>query len=217
MREGFEIISGGKTGRMLLIGAFIALAAALAVTFATRESANHPNTASADSLLAPSNAPSEAGYIKIGDIKGESTDDRHKDWIDVVSFSHSVSVPVSASASGTTRGKAAVRDFIITKGIDKASPLLMQAALSGTVIPTIEFEVSRPGAREGEPYLKYELKEVLITSYRTSGSTSGDAIPMESIALNFSEIRVVYTEQRPDGSAAGTVEAGWNVRENRAK
>jgi len=28
-----------------------------------------------------------AGYLKIGDIKGESTDEGHKDWINLLSVS----------------------------------------------------------------------------------------------------------------------------------
>ncbi len=31
-----------------------------------------------------------AVYMKYGDIKGESTEDRHKDWIEVLSYSHNV-------------------------------------------------------------------------------------------------------------------------------
>lgn len=218
MREGFEIISGGKTGRMFLFGAVIALAAALVVTFMTRNNPDIP-LASADSLSAPLSAPAKAGYIKIGDIKGESTDKAHKDWIEIQSFSHSVSAPASIRTSGGGGAvKATVRDFVITKDVDKASPLLMQAALNGQHIPLVEFELERTGADgRSTPYLKYELKDVIITNYRTGGSSSGDVVPTESISLNFAEIKVTYTEQKADGSAGESVEAGWNVKENRAQ
>ncbi len=31
-----------------------------------------------------------AVYLKYGDIKGEPTEDRHKDWIELLSYSHNV-------------------------------------------------------------------------------------------------------------------------------
>ena len=33
------------------------------------------------------------GGINWGDIKGESTDDKHKDWIEIVGFSHGIAAP----------------------------------------------------------------------------------------------------------------------------
>ena len=38
-------------------------------------------------------------FIKVGDISGECTDDKHKDWIEVLSYSHGVSQPSSGAAS----------------------------------------------------------------------------------------------------------------------
>jgi type VI secretion system secreted protein Hcp len=217
MREGFDIISGGKMGRLLLFGAVIALAAALAVTLANRNSPGGP-TASADSLAAPSGAPSEAAYIKLGDIKGESTDDRHKDWIEVLSFSHSIAFSGSiATGGGGGAGKATVRDFTLVKTVDKASPVLMKNALSGTHIPTVEFEVTRASGDGDTTYLKYEFMDCFITNYRVSGSgLEGDQVPTESMSLNFAQIKVTYTEQKADGSRGEVVETAWDVKQNRA-
>ena len=39
-------------------------------------------------------------FVKIEGIAGESTDDKHKDWIELLSFSHGMSQPVSGSAAG---------------------------------------------------------------------------------------------------------------------
>lgn len=32
-------------------------------------------------------------FVDFGDIKGESQDDKHKDWIEVLSFNHSITQP----------------------------------------------------------------------------------------------------------------------------
>ena len=71
-------------------------------------------------------------FAKLGDIKGESIDDKHKDEIEVLSFSWGVTNPGSISfAGGGGVGKATFQDLIIVHKIDKASPLLMKACAAG--------------------------------------------------------------------------------------
>src|SRR3990172_1014498 len=77
-------------------------------------------------------------FLKIGDIKGESTDDKHKDEIDVLSFSQSFTRPGTCS------------DFTIFKGIDRASPPLIASALTQTIYPTAELKVDRQGESPAE-------------------------------------------------------------------
>lgn len=38
-------------------------------------------------------------FIKIDGIPGESSDDKHKDWIEVVSYDHQIEQPASSTAS----------------------------------------------------------------------------------------------------------------------
>jgi type VI secretion system secreted protein Hcp len=56
-------------------------------------------------------------FIKIKDIDGESTDEQHKDWIEVISFNHGVSQQVSTTASsagGASAERASFREFQFT-------------------------------------------------------------------------------------------------------
>ena len=41
-----------------------------------------------------------SGFINWGDIKGGSTDDKHKDWSEVVGFSHATSQPALTTPGG---------------------------------------------------------------------------------------------------------------------
>ena len=43
-------------------------------------------------------------YMQIDGLKGESTDSEHKDWIELLSFSHSISQPASATAASAGEG-----------------------------------------------------------------------------------------------------------------
>ena len=65
-------------------------------------------------------------YLKIGDIEGESTDQAHEGWIDVLSVSQSVTQPSSALASSgrRTSQRVIMQDFSVVKAIDKATPKL---------------------------------------------------------------------------------------------
>jgi len=60
-------------------------------------------------------------FAKIGDIKGESVDSKHKDEIEVLSFSWGVTNPGSISpGGGGGAGKATFQDLTIVHNIDKA-------------------------------------------------------------------------------------------------
>ena len=66
-------------------------------------------------------------FAKIGDIKGESLDDKHKDEIEVLSWSWGVTnAGATTAGGGGGAGKASFHDLSFTHKIDKASPVLMQ-------------------------------------------------------------------------------------------
>jgi type VI secretion system secreted protein Hcp len=71
-------------------------------------------------------------FAKIGDIKGESLDDKHKDEVEVLAWSWGVSQSgTMAHGGGGGEGKASFNDFNFTHYIDKASPVLMKACATG--------------------------------------------------------------------------------------
>lgn len=129
-----------------------------------------------------------AGYLKIGDIKGESVDDAHKGEIEILSWSWGETQSGSAAASGMPTGKRQHKPLTITKRVDKASPLLQQAATSGKMIDKMDLTLPKEGGR-AEEYVTYELERVYITSYQTGGSAGGDVVPTETISLNYEEIK----------------------------
>src|SRR4051812_46637034 len=71
-------------------------------------------------------------FLKLGDLKGEATDDKHKGEIEVMSWSWGVSQPSGmASGSGGGAGKASFSDLNIMHNLDRASPVLMQKCATG--------------------------------------------------------------------------------------
>ncbi len=67
-------------------------------------------------------------YLQIDGIKGDSTDDAHKDWIEVVSYSHGISQPSGASLSAEgahSGGRADHQDLPLFPGLTLIPILLL--------------------------------------------------------------------------------------------
>ncbi|MBP7148212.1 MAG: type VI secretion system tube protein Hcp [Acidobacteria bacterium] len=153
-------------------------------------------------------------FIKLGDIKGESKDDKHKEEIDVLAWSWGVSQSGSMHmGGGGGSGKANVNDLSFTKYIDKASPNLLKFCCSGKHFPSATLTVRKAGDKPLE-YVKIIMEEVLVTSVSTGGSSGEDRLT-ENVTLNFGKVKVSYQAQKPDGAAdGGPVEGGWDMQKN---
>ena len=152
-----------------------------------------------------------AAFIKFDGVDGEATDKDHKDWINLLSFQQTISRESSTSGSSRARSSAVFEDIVLTKQLDKSSPKIQEAIATGKVYPSVEFELAADYGGSRAVYLKYELKNVMVTSYSISGSA--DEVPIEQISLNFEEIKVTYTENDSSGKSKGNVETTWKVEE----
>lgn len=129
-----------------------------------------------------------AAYLKLGDIKGEATDDGHKEWIIIQSFGQGIDQERDA-ASGLPTGKRQHKPLTITKEVDKSSPLLMQSLTTGTPIRAARIEFVRTG--EQDRYYRVFLKNLIVTSYE-SVENPGQA-QTETFSLNYEEIKWTYS------------------------
>lgn len=157
-------------------------------------------------------------FLKIEGIAGESSDDNHKDWIEILSYSCGVSQTASASASsggGASSERADFMDFSIVKALDKASPKLAVFCSDGTHISTVTLELCRAGGDKVK-YMEYKLTNCIVSSCRPGGSAAGgEALPLEEVSFNYGKIEWAYTQQmRSDGSGGGQVAAGWDLELN---
>jgi type VI secretion system secreted protein Hcp len=154
-------------------------------------------------------------FLKIDGIPGESTDEKHKNWIEVLSFTQGLSQPASAASStgGRTSERVNASDFSIMKVVDKSSPVLAVACCSGRHIKEIKLEVCEASG-DKHPYLIYTLEDAIISSYQPSGSQGGDK-PMEQVSFNFGKITWEYIPLGQDGKPGNKVgPMGWNLETN---
>lgn len=156
-----------------------------------------------------------SGFIKFDGVDGESKDKNHEKWSKIEHFGQGLHQP-GGGATGQTRrrGSVVLEDITVSKQLDKASPKIAESICTGKVFPKVEIDlVANYGGEDRQVYYRYELKNVLVTSYSVSGAAQSEDVPMEDFSLNFEEIKVTYTEFNSDGKKLGNVEYSHKVEE----
>jgi type VI secretion system secreted protein Hcp len=153
-------------------------------------------------------------FAKIGDIKGESLDSKHKDEVEILSWSWGVQQSgTMGHGGGGGEGKASFNDFNFTHHVDKASPVLLKACATGEHIKEATITIRKAGKGQQE-FLIIKMNDVLITSVNPSGS--GDsASTAESVALQCSKIDLEYKPQKADGSLDAGLHFKYDIKGNK--
>ena len=148
-------------------------------------------------------------YAKFDGVDGEATDPNHGKWIDVLSFSFGAEARTSGVGPTRRSGDVVIEDITLTKELDKSTPKLQEKCLKGEVIPMLEIEVTSNYGGATATYLRYELKNVIITSFNCNAG-SGDESPSDTITINYEEIKGTYTEYDDEGKSKGNV--AWEYK-----
>jgi type VI secretion system secreted protein Hcp len=152
-------------------------------------------------------------FLHIDGVEGESTDAKHKAWIDVDSWSWGETQTAAAHpGGGGGAGKVAIQDFHFVTRVSKASPKLFLACAAGQHFKEAKL-VGRKAGKGQQEFLTWTFSDVLVSSYQTGGSEAGD-LPTDQASLNFSKVKVEYRAQKADGSLEAPVTAGWDVKAN---
>ena len=153
-------------------------------------------------------------FAKIGDIKGESLDAKHKEEIEVLSFSWGLTnVGVTApGGGGGAAGKATFQDLSIVHSIDKASPKLMAACATGTHLKEAIITHRKAGKGQQE-YLIVKLNDVIVTGVTHGGAS--DQAGSETVSFAFSKVALEYRPQKIDGSLDAAVHFKFDLKTNK--
>ncbi|HEU4486172.1 MAG TPA: type VI secretion system tube protein Hcp [Povalibacter sp.] len=153
-------------------------------------------------------------FLKLGTLKGESQVKGFEDQIQILAWSWGL------SQSGTTHlgtgggaGKVNVQDISFTHYVDAASPSLMLACCKGTHYPDATLTMRKAGG-DPLPYLTIKLKDLIVTSVSTGGS-SGEDLLTENVSLNFASFEVSYQPQDNKGAKkGGAIEIKYDIAKN---
>lgn len=157
-------------------------------------------------------------HLKIDGIEGESLDEKHKNEIEIDSFSWGVTnMGGAARGGGGGTGKADFTDISFSKQADKSSPKLVKAAASGEHLKKAVLSCRKASGKGGQvEYLKVVLEDVMVSSYQTGGSAGASSIPMDQFSLNFAKVSYEYMPQKADGTLEGAVSAAYDRATNKA-
>jgi type VI secretion system secreted protein Hcp len=140
---------------------------------------------------------------KTGDIRGSVIQKGREGKIAVYAFDHQVTSPMDVQ-TGMASGKRMHKPFVITKEIDKSSPLLHKIMAGNESLTTWELQCFKPsvGVASGgveQMFYKIVLFNARIISTRTfmpnNRMPEHNALPqMEEITFMYEKIEWTYTE-----------------------
>jgi type VI secretion system secreted protein Hcp len=153
-------------------------------------------------------------FAKIGDIKGESLDDKHKGEVELLAWSWGVSQSgTMAHGGGGGQGKASFQDFHLTHHVDKASPVLMKACATGEHIKEATI-TSRKAGKGQQEFLVIKMNDIIITGVHPTGNGS-DGGMVENVTLQCSKVDLEYKPQKPDGSLDAGLHFKYDIKGNK--
>lgn len=148
-------------------------------------------------------------HLKLDGVQGESTHTKHKDEIQLYSWSWGASNAANISGGGMAVGKGNAQDLHFTKKYDRSSPNISKHCVSGKHFKDATISMSIAGGAQ-EDFLVIKLKEVYITSHQVSASAGGEVT--DNISIAYADIEYAYKPQKPDGSLGGEVKFGYDQR-----
>jgi type VI secretion system secreted protein Hcp len=131
---------------------------------------------------------------KSGNIQGGSQAKGHEGSIEVLGFDYGVSSPRDA-ATGQASGKRIHKPLIITKELDKSSPILFQALVTNEVLPEVNFQFTHAGADGKEiQYYTIKLTNATISEIHQSDQGKNGARPYEQVSFVFQKIELDWND-----------------------
>jgi type VI secretion system secreted protein Hcp len=144
-----------------------------------------------------------------GLIKGEAQDDKHKDEIEVLSWSWGMEAKPSLGSGGAS-GRASIHELKVVKNVDSASTALMGALRTNEVIQKAVLTVRKAGAKGPLEYLKVTIEQGRVTALTVEvvdkkGALHVASAPdvLERVSFSFNKIEVEYVPQGKDGLPQG--------------
>jgi type VI secretion system secreted protein Hcp len=161
-----------------------------------------------------------AAYMKMEGLDGESTDSKHDKWIIIESASRGVhrTIPEGARDAQRSRGTTIAGDMIVVRQVDKSTPKLEEACATGKHLKDVEIHLCTMVKDKQEPYLKWKLSDVIVSSYSVHGNAEGSPLPHEELSLNYSKVEVTYVTIDPKtGDPKGNVVSTFDLGKQATK
>ncbi len=143
-------------------------------------------------------------YLKVDTIEGESEAVGFEKQMQIERWEFGANNSGSAgTGTGLGTGKVSLQDFHFVIQNGKASVQLFLATCKGNHIPQAILSCRKTGG-DGTPFTYYKVTfgDLVISSFKTSGSNGSGALPKEEVFFNFTKITHEYFQQKADGTVA---------------
>jgi type VI secretion system secreted protein Hcp len=152
--------------------------------------------------------------MHISSIEGESKDDCHKGWIEILDYGLGKRQRISKAPSrfgGACTGRADFLKLVFKKEIDASTPLLSLACAEGRHIDTVVLDICRAGG-DKLSFMQYRFHNCMICLVSTLGNQYQRA---DLVWIDFGKVHWDYTRQnRSGGGPTGHIVAGWDLQTN---
>ena len=152
-------------------------------------------------------------FAKLGDIKGESLDDKHKDEIEVLSWSWGVTNAVTLAGTGAGQGKASFQRSLV-HAQDRQGVTRIDASVRDRRAPEGSDDHA-PQGREGPTGVPRHQDERRDRHRADQDADSNDGESAESVSLAFAKIDVAYRPQKADGSLDAGIHFKYDLKANK--
>lgn len=159
-------------------------------------------------------------YMKIDSIDGDVTAKGYEKWIELSSIHFGVQRNINTKPGKVINREStrpAIKEFAITKHMDKTSPLLFTESCVGKAKSQVEIHICHTGD-DISPYMQYTLNNVLISDYfveykenEDNQEQSTNDHPQENITLNFDKIEMKFTPYDEQHNAQSPIPAGYDL------
>ena len=144
-----------------------------------------------------------------GIIKGDATTKGSEEKIECTGYSFAIKNTLTIGGAGAGVGKVVPTTIVVTKHIDKATPVLMRAAMNGEILTSVVIDVYKQSNDEMTLVQSIPFKTAVINSIAQSAganAASKSAQPVEVLTITATTIQLTNgTTTGGLNNAGGTV------------
>ena len=155
-------------------------------------------------------------FADIKGIKGDSCDEKHREWIDVLGIEWGVAQP-AATGGGASQERADFDDLTIVKMFDAASPVIYGYCARGSKIDKIVIDLCHV-AGDRHTFGVIKVSKATISRVQVTSAAGHWAVvrPVEIVSFRYKKIEWAFTAVDLDGKPGGKITGGWDLGSNTA-
>jgi type VI secretion system Hcp family effector len=101
---------------------------------------------------------------------------------------------------------------VVIKDVDSASVKVQKACASGQKLAKVKVDLCTTLAGVSQPYLSYELENVIITGYDLEDPIDAQRVqPTERVTFSYTKATWTYVKYGTDGASQGKVTESYSI------